>query len=180
MSTSTEKAEMQCGIYKIAIKDDDTLIPNVLICLIENNYMICIHNPSAPKIFHFPRVVVDGVNHKTITDCDELEKLFDQVNYKGAYANLIDEIAGTGAAFLMYLSMLPRDEADPSCFPREVNAAHIRNSMLLRNSLIRDSVRQLEEDRARATTELSRAITERSRATTIPEERPTKRQRQKL
>lgn len=170
---------MQCGLYKIAIRDDDTLIPNVLICLIENNYMICIHNPSAPKLVYFPRVV-DGEDDKTITDCDDLERLFDHVNYKGAYANLIDEIAGTGPAFLMYLTTLHGDDVEPNNFPPEVNVAHIRRSMLLGNSLIRDSVRQLEEDRVRAMAELSRAITERPRTVTTPKERPTKRPREKL
>ena len=154
MSTTDEKAEMQCGIYKIAIRDDGTLIQNVLICLIGSNYIVCIHNSSAPKIFQFPC----ATDFKTFNDCDELEKVFDRVNYRGAFNNLVDEIAGTGPAFLMYLARMDSDNVDPGRFPREINVGEIRRGMLDGSVFTRDAEERLEESE--------------------PEERPKKRARQ--
>jgi hypothetical protein len=144
---------MQCGIYKIAIKDDRTLIQNVFICLIGSNYIICIRN-SAPKIFQFPC----ATNLKTVKDYDDLEEVFDRVNYSGAFDNLVDEIAGTGPAFLMYLAMMNSDEVDPGCFPREINVGKIRRGMIDRSVFTRDAEERLEESE--------------------PEQRPKKRARQ--
>ena len=117
-------------VHEVSLQDDDTLVKNVCIMLIGDHYILYFQNLPRryPMFIRIPKGM-------TVKSFEHLEQIVDQCNLKSAWNALIDELGGTGSAFLMYLTTFEQD------FPKIINVRDVRLAMIDGSIFRKDSTK---------------------------------------